>query len=59
MQQDELEALMTAHYGEIYAYCWRHVGQRELAQDLTQTTFLRFWQNRDRYAHDGRALNYQ
>lgn len=58
MQQDELEALMTAHYGEIYAYCWRHVGQRELAQDLTQTTFLRFWQNRDRYAHDGRALNY-
>ena len=58
MQQDELEALVLAHYDTIYAYCWRHVGQRELAQDLTQTAFLRFWQNRDRYRHDGRELNY-
>lgn len=58
MEQAELEALVLAHYEEIYAYCWRHVGQRELAQDLTQTAFLRFWQNRDRYTHDGRELNY-
>ena len=58
MRQDELETLVLAHYDTIYAYCWRHVGQRELAQDLTQTAFLRFWQNRDRYRHDGRELNY-
>ena len=58
MQQDELEALVLAHYDTIYAYCWRHVGQRELAQDLTQTAFLRFWQHLDRYRHDGRELNY-
>ena len=58
MRQDELETLVLAHYDTIYAYCWRHVGQRELAQDLTQTAFLRFWQNRDRYRHDGRGLNY-
>lgn len=58
MRRDELETLVLAHYDTIYAYCWRHVGQRELAQDLTQTAFLRFWQNRDRYRHDGRELNY-
>ncbi len=58
MRQDELETLVLTHYDTIYAYCWRHVGQRELAQDLTQTAFLRFWQNRDRYRHDGRELNY-
>lgn len=58
MGQDELNTLVLAHYDAIYAYCWRHVGQRELAQDLTQTTFLRFWQHRDRYIHDGRELNY-
>lgn len=58
MEQAELEALVLAHYEEIYAYCWRHLGQRELAQDLTQTAFLRFWQHRDRYTHDGRELNY-
>ena len=58
MEQAELEQLILAHYEEIYAYCWRHVGGRELAQDLTQTAFLRFWQHRDRYVHDGRELNY-
>lgn len=58
MENRELEALIQAHYEAIYGYCWHHLGQRELAQDLTQTTFLRFWQHRDRYRHDGRALNY-
>lgn len=58
MDQAELEALVLAQYDTIYAYCWRHVGQQELARDLTQTTFLRFWQHRDRYRHDGRELNY-
>lgn len=58
MQQDELEALILAHYEAIYSYCWRHTGGQETARDLTQTTFLRFWQHRDRYVHDGRELNY-
>lgn len=58
MQQTELESLIEEHYQSIYAYCYRHVGQRELAQDLTQMTFLRLWQGRGRYNHDGRLLNY-
>ena len=58
MQQDELEALVLAHYDTIYGYCWRHTGGQEVARDLTQTTFLRFWQHRDRYVHTGRELNY-
>lgn len=58
MQQRELEALIEEHYQSIYAYCYRHVGQRELAQDLTQMTFLRLWQGRERYHHDNRLLNY-
>lgn len=58
MQQHELEELICAHYQEIYSYCYRHVGERELAQDLTQLTFLRLWQNKDRYRHTERFLNY-
>lgn len=58
MQQKELEELMMEHYQDIYSYCYRHVGERELAQDLTQMTFLRLWQNKERYSHCGKLLNY-
>lgn len=53
-----MEALVEEHYQAVYAYCYRHVGDRELAQDLTQTTFLRFWQNLPRYRHQDKLQNY-
>lgn len=58
MEEQKFETLVEQHYQSIYAYCCRHVADRELAQDLTQSTFLRFWQNRERYRHHGKALNY-
>ena len=35
----ELEEL----YDRIYRYCYFHIGRKELAEDLTQETFLRFF----------------
>ena len=58
MEEQEFEALVEQHYQSIYSYCFRHVGERELAQDLTQTAFLNFWRNRARYRRQGKALNY-
>lgn len=58
MDEQQLEALVEEHYQAVYTYCYRHVGDRELAQDLTQTTFLRFWQNLDRYRHQDKLQNY-
>ena len=58
MEEQEFEALVEQHYQSIYSYCFRHVGERELAQDLTQTAFLNFWRNRARYRRRGKALNY-
>jgi len=58
MEEKQLDALVEAHYQEIYAYCYRHTSDRELAQDLTQATFLRFLQNLPRYREDGKLKNY-
>lgn len=58
MDEQQIETLVEAHYQDIYAYCFRHVGDRELAQDLTQTTFLRFWRHLDRYSDRSRLKNY-
>lgn len=58
MRPNELEELIESHYQEIYRYCYRHVGEREQAQDLTQMTFLRLWQNKERYTHEGKLLRY-
>lgn len=58
MDDRELEQMIETYYNEIFAYCCRHVPDREQAQDLTQTAFLRLWQNRARYIHRGKLKNY-
>ena len=37
--------LYNRHYGYVYAYCYRLVGSREVAEDIFQETFIRFYQN--------------
>lgn len=43
-----LDQLFQSYYGQVYAYCYRHTGHREAAQDLTQETFLAAWRAIDR-----------
>lgn len=55
---DALADLIDEHYARVYAYCFRHCGDRELAQDLTQDAFVKMLAGIDRYNHYGKFLNY-
>jgi RNA polymerase sigma-70 factor (ECF subfamily) len=45
-RQQQYEALVRAHSGELYRYAYWLCGQDALAQDLVQETFLRAWRRR-------------
>ena len=44
-------------YDKIYRYCYFKLQKRELAEDITQETFLRFLES-DNYHNEGKALRY-
>lgn len=48
------EILLTRHERKIYNYCYRFVRNRELANDLTQETFLRVVKSAKRYSPKAR-----
>lgn len=48
---------LTKHYDKIYRYCYCKLQQRELAEDITQETFLRFL-NHGHDFHAAHALPY-
>ena len=48
---------LEAQYDKIYRYCYHRLGSRELAEDVTQETFLR-WLSAEGYREQGRALRY-
>ena len=56
--REYMERLIRENYDEIYRYCWRHTGQRETAEDLTQEVFLKFLGNIGRYREFGKLRNY-
>ncbi len=41
------ESLILSYYQQIYSYLFRLCACRELAEDLTQETFMKAWQNLD------------
>ena len=45
------------HYEKIYKYCYFRLQNRDLAEDITQETFLRFFTS-DTYRDTGQALQY-
>lgn len=45
------------HYEKIYKYCYFRIRNRDLAEDITQETFLRFFTS-DTYRDIGQALQY-
>lgn len=48
---------LEEQYDKIYRYCYFKVHQRELAEDITQETFLRFLESNG-YNDTGKSLHY-
>ncbi len=48
---------LEEQYDKIYRYCYFKVHQREIAEDITQETFLRFFESSD-YVNTGKAMQY-
>ena len=44
-------------YEKLLKYCYMKVNSRELAEDITQETFLRFWQTQS-YQNMGKEMAY-
>ena len=53
-----MDQFVSKHYPKIFQYCLLRVRDRGFAEDLTQETFLKFFQAFERYKHYGKALNY-
>ncbi len=48
------EKLYRANAGKVYALCLRMCGQKELAEDLAQESFIRAWQKLDSFRGDSK-----
>lgn len=48
---------LEEQYDKIYRYCYFKVHHRETAEDITQETFLRFFESKG-YRNTGQALHY-
>jgi RNA polymerase sigma-70 factor, ECF subfamily len=46
---DDLRVLYDVHGAELFRFCLRLVGERGLAEEATQETFLKAWKARDRW----------
>ena len=56
--EQAMDQFVSKHYSKIYQYCLLRVRDHGYAEDLTQETFLKFFQAFERYKHYGKALNY-
>lgn len=48
---------LEEQYDKIYRYCYFKVYNREMAEDITQETFLRFFESKE-YSNTGQSLRY-
>lgn len=48
---------LSEQYEKIYRYCYFKIRQREIAEDITQETFLRFFES-NTYINCGKSLHY-
>ena len=53
-----LDELIRKYYGGIYTYCYRRLGRKSDAEDVTQEVFLHFCRNFDGYAHRGKCRSF-
>lgn len=55
--EEKVSVNLEEQYEKIYRYCYFKVHRRELAEDITQETFLRFLESGS-YLHRGKSLQY-
>lgn len=48
-RSDEFETLVRRKTGKVYGICFRVVGNAEDAKDVSQLSFLRVWENLEKY----------
>lgn len=53
-----VDTFVRKYYPSIFRYCRMHVPDVMYAEDLTQETFVRFFQSFGNYRHSGKAANY-
>jgi len=49
---------LAEHGDALFAYAWRRVGQRELAEDMVQDTLLAAWKHRDSFRGESTRLTW-
>jgi len=52
------EQLVIKYYSSIYQYCFLNIHDRDLAEDMTQETFVRFFESLKTYTDYGKTKNY-
>lgn len=55
---EDFGVIYETYYTKIYEYCFRHVSNRETAQDLAQDVFVKAFSAIDGYSDYGKILNY-
>ena len=56
--KNALDDLIQKYYNDIYKYCYRKMGRKSDAEDITQEVFLHFCRNFDSYTQRGKCRNY-
>lgn len=56
--EEAMELFVRKYYPQILKYCGFHCSDRELARDLAQEAFLRFFRGLGGYAYQGKTMNY-
>lgn len=57
-REESVEKFVRKYYPSILNYCYGKVRDHMQAEDLTQQTFLNFFQALNRYEHRGKAKNF-
>ena len=53
-----IDELVHKYYHSILQYCRYHTFDQDMAEDLTQETFIKFFRNVSDYRHMGKVINY-
>lgn len=55
---DKVDDIVNEHYANVYSFILRKCGNEDLAKEITQETFYRFFANIHSYESQGKLSNY-